>query len=201
MRVVHLVQQVRQQWVLLHKMAASPSLWLPRISPSHVVVAKEDIGKEQLVVWRSTGSSWHIEGLSSNIMIPSEKLKVFKKTNHRFYPLRTPTKKINIPRKKITPRKHLNGTRAHSHRFLDHLDEAKEVLNAIEFLSDDSLTEVYFLGFSWDIKEGTQKHTQSVKRQGGQPARNHKGPPKKHNFCYGTTVILICFTFSTRGPQ
>ena len=120
-------------------MAAAPSLWLPRISPSHVVVAKEDIGKEQLVVWRSTGSSWHIEGLSSNIMIPSEKVKVFKKTNHRFYPLRTPTKKINIPRKKITPRKHLNGTRAHSHRLLDHLDEAKEVLNAIEFLSDDLL--------------------------------------------------------------
>ena len=108
-------------------MAASPSLWLPRISPSHVVVAKEDIGKEQLVVWRSTGSSWHIEGLSSNIMIPSEKVKVFKKTNHRFYPLRTPTKKINIA-KKITPRKHLKEAR-------DHLDESKEVLNALRIIT------------------------------------------------------------------
>ena len=119
-------------------MAASPSLWLPRISPSHVVVAKEDIGKEQLVVWRSTGSSWHIEGLSSNIMIPSEKLKVFKKTNHRFYPLRTPSKKINIG-KKITPRKHLNEAMIHSRRAQDHLDEAKEVLKAIELLSENLL--------------------------------------------------------------
>ena len=116
-------------------MAASPSLWLPRISPSHVVVAKEDIGKEQLVLWRSTGCSWHIEGLSSNIMTSKEKLKVFKKTNHRFYPLRTPTKKIKLA-KKITPLKHLNEARIQERRAKDHLDEAKEVLNAIELLSD-----------------------------------------------------------------
>ena len=117
-------------------MAASPSLWLPRISPRHVVVAPEDIGKEQLVVWRSTGSSWHIEGLSSNIMISKEKLKVFKKTNHRFYPLRTPTKKINIPRKKITPRKHLNEGKGSLTRAIIELDEAKAVLNAIELCDD-----------------------------------------------------------------
>ena len=65
-----------------------------------------------------------------------------------------------------------------------------------------SLTEVYFLGFSCSIKEGTQKHTQSVKRQGRRPARNCPGHPKKHIVCYGTTtVILIIVTFSTRGPQ
>ena len=74
MRFVHLVQKVGQQRVLLRKMAASPSLWLPRISPSHLVVAKEDIGNEQLVLWRSTGCSWHMEGLSSNIMTSNEKL-------------------------------------------------------------------------------------------------------------------------------
>ena len=63
---------------------------------------------------------------------------MFKKTNHRFYPLRTPTKKINIA-KKITPRTHLNEARIQERRAKDHLDEAKEVLNAIELLSDKCL--------------------------------------------------------------
>ena len=120
------------------KSMVAVNLWLPRISSSHVVVAKEDIGKEQLVVWRSTGSSWHIEGLSSNSMISKEKLKVFKKTNHRFYPLRTPTKKINIPRKKITPRKHLNEGKS-ALTLSTRLDEAKMVLKGLELLSDDFL--------------------------------------------------------------
>ena len=114
-------------------MAASPSLWLPRICSSHVVVAKEDIGQEQLVLWRSTGCSWQIEGLSSNVMTSKEKFKVFKKTNHIIYSLRTPTKKIKLA-KKITLLKHLNEARIQERGAKDHLDEAKEVLNAIPLL-------------------------------------------------------------------
>ena len=68
-------------------------------------------------------------------MTRNEKPKVFKTTNHRFYPLRTPTKKIK-PAKKITPFKHLIEARIQERRAKDHLDEAKEVLNAIELLSD-----------------------------------------------------------------
>ena len=116
-------------------MAASPSLWLPLIFPRHVVVVKEDIGQEQLVLRRSTGCSWQIEGLSSNVMTSKEKRKVFNNTNQRFYPLRTPTKKIKLA-KKITPLKHLNEARIQERRAKDHLDEAKGVLNAIEPLSD-----------------------------------------------------------------
>ena len=115
-------------------MAASPSRWLPRICPSHVVVAKEDIGQEQLVLWRSTGCSWHIEGLSPNVMTRTEKPKVFKKTNHRFCPLRTPTKKTK-PAKQITPIKHLIEARIQERRAKDHLIAANKVLNAIELLS------------------------------------------------------------------
>ena len=115
-------------------MAASPSPWLPHIFPSHVVVAKEDIGQEQLVLWRSTGCSWHIEGLSPNAMTRNEKPKVFKNTNHRFYPFRIPTKKIK-PAKKITPVKHLIEARIQERRAKDHLIEANKVLNAIELLS------------------------------------------------------------------
>ena len=116
-------------------MAVSPSLWLPRNFQSHVVVAKEDIGQERLVLWRSMGCSWQIEGLSPNAMTSKEKLKAFNKTNRRLYPLRTPAKTIK-PAKKITLLKNLNEARIQERRANDHVDEAKEVVNAIELLSD-----------------------------------------------------------------
>ena len=130
----HLVQPARQQCVPLYfEMVASPSLWLPYIGPSDWVVASDNIGQEQLVLWRSAWSSWRIDGLSPNVMPRIAKPQTFKKTNHRgmFYPLRTPTNHSN-PTKNIIPNK--LRAKTHERRAQEHLTEAKALLDAIEMI-------------------------------------------------------------------
>ena len=57
---------------------------------------------------------------------------------------------------------------------------------------DFSLTEVYFLGFSWVFKEYVTENTQSVRRPGRSPGPESRG----HFFWFGRKVMLFDFVWS-----
>ncbi len=66
---------------------------------------------------------------------------------------------------------------------------------------DFSLTEVYFLGFSWDIEEYVTVHTQTVKRPGWRPGPESQWPFQKNITKLHITkktsqnlhILLFCF--------
>ena len=65
-----------------------------------------------------------------------------------------------------------------------------------------SLTEVYFLRVLMGHQRvDTETHTKREAARWDARPEITKATPKKHHVCYETPVILICFTFSTRGPQ